>query len=205
MTQTAEVSIESQRAALEGRLAELQQLDEPAELAVKAQEALDRKYAAIAEVQRQIDEVDAATDARTKHRRAEAEQRRLDQREALRQQMVEHYEVFLKAVGEAESHAQQLADNFRAAYEALQAIARAASKLSGEKSLNGLSVNDLVRRLSQRLSGTMKARLHKDHRLRFGAHTWQGADYFPADQAWAAAEERAIAPVIIPLLEKKGI
>jgi hypothetical protein len=49
MTQTAEVGIESQRAALEGRLAELQQLDEPAALALKAQEALDRKHAAIAE------------------------------------------------------------------------------------------------------------------------------------------------------------
>lgn len=204
MTHTAEATTDQQRSALEGRLAELLKLDEPATLALKAQEALDRKHAAIGEIQRQIDEIDAATDARTQKRRADAAQARLGEREALRRQLLEQYETFLKAVADAEAHAKQLADNFRTAYETLKTIGTAAHTLTGEK-LNGMSANDLVLRLSQRLSSTMKARLHKDHRSRFGAHQWHGADYFPANQPWADAEEKSIARVIIPIIEKKDV
>jgi hypothetical protein len=204
MTQTAEPNIERQRAALEGRLAELQSMNGlPHELINQAQAALNERKEAIANVQRQLDAIDVETGARARQQRAEAERTRLQRIEVLRAELVEQSEQRSKAVADAEVHARALAEAFRRVIEANAAMSKAAYVLTGEPVPVNFGENDLVRRLSARLGAVMSSTISRVYRSRFGHLEWRGATTYPVDQNWAEAEERAITPAIISVIERK--
>ena len=197
-------NIESQRAALENELSQLEAMSGlPTELILQAQEELSRRQAAIAEVQRKINAIESETGARVRHERVEAERQRLDRMKALRHQLVELSEQRLQAVGDAQNHAKALAGALRKAIEANAAMAKAAYMLSGAPAPVNFGEADFVRRLSARLSGVMSAGLGKIYQFRFGHLQWAGASTHPLDQSWAAAEERAITPALVSLIQKE--
>jgi hypothetical protein len=208
MTETIEATadIESQRAALEGRLAGLQTMSGvPTELIIKAQEELSRRQAAIVEVQRQINEIDSATGARVRHARDEAERQRLVRQEALRKSLVELEEQRLAGLSEAEAGIRQAVVGIRKTLEANAALGRTAYALSGERGTPmAMSEPELVGRLAARISAIM-ATVGKSYRGRFGGLVWTATSRFPVDQSWPEAEERLMAPVIVALVstEKK--
>jgi hypothetical protein len=201
---TNSTDIESQRTVLEGRLAELQSMNGlPHELINQAQAALNERKEAIANVQRQIDAIDVETGARARQRREEAERTRLQRIEVLRAELVEEGEQRSKAIADAEIHARALAEAFRRVIEANAAMSKAAYVLTGEPVPVNFGENDLVRRLSARLGAVMSSTIGKVYRMRFGHLEWKGAGTYPADQNWASAEERAITPALISVIEGK--
>ena len=197
--------IEQQRADLEGKLFELQTMDGlPATALIRqARDELNQRQAAIAEVQRQINEIDAETGARVRHERIEEERQRLDRQEALRRQLVELSEQRQQAIADAQSHAKSLADALHKAIKTNGAMAQCAYRLTGTPAPTNFSEVDFVRRLSAKLSGALSAGLGNAYRFRFGHLIWSGASTYPAAQDWAEAEERAITTALVSIISKK--
>ena len=197
-------TVEQQRSALEGRLAELRQMNGlPVDLVRQAQEAVEAKRAEMAEIEQQLAQLEAATGARAKTQRADAERARLERRDALRGQMVALEEERLKAFADAEAGVRQLAANIKRVLEVNAVLARTAHTLSGERGVPlALTENGIVGRISARISAIMSSVIGGQYRSRFGGFQWVGASRFPAGQSWREAEESLAAPSIVSIVNK---
>lgn len=193
-------NIESQRAALEGRLADLEQMNgAPLELVRQAQAAIEARRAEMEGIEQDLAQLDAITSARAKEERAAAHRLLLDRKDALRKQIVEFAEARLKAIADAELNTRQLAASLRRLVETNAALVKAIHTLTGESVPVNFSETDLVRRISSRISAVMST-VGKVYRARFGNLQWQ-ASHYPAEQSWPADEERMVAASILKIIE----
>jgi hypothetical protein len=202
-------SPEAQRASLEVRHAELQEMNGlPVDLVRQAQEAVEARRREMAEIESQLAELDAATGARAKAQREEAHRTKLDREEALRKELVELEEKRLKQVAEAEAGARQFASSLKAAAETTVAQRKIAVALGARGAGYWLDETGLISRCASRLGGVVCA--HGGHqnnwsRGTLGTVKWTGTSLYPADQNWAEAEEKLTAPAIISIVEKKDM
>jgi hypothetical protein len=201
--------LDAKRAAIEARIAELQQMEGmPTDLVRQAREAVDARRAEIDGLGNQLADLEAQTGARAKTQRDEAHRTKLERDDALRQNLVELEERRLKHVAEAEAGARQFAASLQAAAEATLAQRKIAVALGTKGAGYALDDNALISRCASRLGAVICAhggRFNNWSRGALGTIRWTATSLYPSNQDWAESEEKLAAPAIIAVIEKKDM
>ncbi len=196
-------SLESQRAAAEAKLRNLRVAPEVADLVSKADAALAEHRAEVAELERQIAQIDTAVGAREHKRRAEEAATAAASRRAQRQALVDLAKQRAAAVEDAEAAARLLAVSLDRVLEMTSVLNKGAYAAGGQRGATAFSLPDVEYRLSQRLSTVMLAMRKSQSRYRFGSISWPTIHtLYSVEENWAAAEEKLVASALQPIIEK---
>jgi chromosome segregation ATPase len=196
----------SQRADLEARISELEQMNgAPVQLVREAQQAIESRRIEIAGLEAQIAALDAETGATVKRQREEAERARLSERDRMRTELLGLHDERLAALRDAESGIRQTVSAITKLLDLNKQIGRLALGLGATKQSLGaaLAEADFLRRLGGRIAAHM-VQIPTQDRSRFGGIQWPAErSFYKINEDWAEAEERRLAPHLEPLLKSE--